>query len=212
MDKKLKTNPKVEPYFKQGCGRCPYYDTPECKIHNWTTELKKLRSIILDLDLKEELKWSVPCYTNNEKNVILLSAFKEYCAISFFKGTLIKDTKKILLTPGKNSQASRYLKFTNTKEIDKFESTIINYIKQAIEIEKKGHKVEFKKNPEPVPQELQFKLDKDRNFKKAFEALTPGRQRGYILHFSQPKQSKTRQSRIEKYTPKILAGKGFHDR
>ncbi len=204
-------NPKVDTYLIEGCGRCPLGGTPDCKVLPWVEEIKALRKILLECGLTEDLKWKVPCYTYQNKNVLILSAFKEYCAISFFKGSLLTDTQHTLTKPGENSQAARLIKFTNTKEIPEMEPIIKAYVYEAIEVEKAGLKVAFKKNPEPIPAELQQKLDEDPTFKSAFEALTPGRQRGYILYFSAPKQSKTRISRIEKYKQKILEGKGFHD-
>ena len=205
-------HPDVEIYLAQGCGRCPLGGTPECKVHSWTEELRQLRKIALDCGLTEEVKWGVPCYTYKNKNVLLVSAFKEYCAISFFKGALLSDTENILEKPGENSQATRYAKFTNVQKIIENESILKAYIFEALEVEKSGLKVEFKKNPEPVPDELQTRMDEDPVLKTAFEALTPGRQRGYILHFTQPKQSKTRFARIEKCIPKILNGEGLNEK
>ncbi len=203
--------PEVDKYLEDGCMRCPYGATPDCKVNGWQDELRELRRIILDCGLTEELKWGAPCYTYKGKNVLMLSALKESTVVSFFKGSLLQDIDKILTAPGENTQAARYIKVTDAKQIPEMEQTIKAYIFEAIEVEKAGLKVEFKKNPEPIPDELQQKLDNDPVFKAAFEALTPGRQRGYILHFSQPKQSKTRESRIEKCTPKILVGDGLHD-
>jgi uncharacterized protein YdeI (YjbR/CyaY-like superfamily) len=204
-------NPSVDQYLEIGCGRCPMGGTPECKVNNWREILEALRLILLNTKLTEEVKWSVPCYTFDGANVCILSAFKHYTTVSFFKGSLLTDTHAVLDKPGKNSQASRYLMFTSLDQVIEKESILRDYIKEAIEIEKKGLKVAFKKNPEPIPAELQELFDQDPVLKDAFEALTPGRQRGYILHFSAAKQSATRQRRIEKYIPKIMEGKGFHD-
>ena len=204
-------NPKVDQYLLDGCMRCPLGGTPKCKVHDWQDELTMLRSIVLDCDLTEELKWGVPCYTHQGKNVLIVSALKESATISFFKGSLLQDAANILTQPGPNSQASRYIKFTSVKDIVDLAETLKAYIYEAVEVEKAGLKVAFKKNPEPIPEELQMKLDDDPVFKTAFEGLTPGRQRGYILHFSQPKKSQTRINRIEKWTPKILNGEGMHD-
>ncbi|MCP9290781.1 YdeI/OmpD-associated family protein [Gracilimonas sediminicola] len=204
-------NPEVDQYLDIGCGRCPLGGTPDCKVQDWQEELKQLRLIILESGLTEEVKWSVPCYTFEGSNVLILSAFKNYCSVSFFKGSLLQDQNKILVKPGKNSQAARLFKFTNVEQINESENTIKEYIREAIEIENSGKKVKFKKNPEPIPEELQAKFDEDPILKESFEALTPGRQRGYIIHFSGAKQSSTRQRRIEKYIPKIMEGKGFHD-
>ena len=205
-------NPEIDNYLAEGCGRCSLGATPDCKVHNWPKELHLLRKLVLDCGLTEELKWGVPCYTFQGSNVLLVSAFKEYAALSFFKGSLLADEHKLLVAPGKNSQASRLFKFQSVEEIQKIESHIKAYIFEAIEVEKAGLKVEFRKNPEPIPEELQQRLDEDPVFKDAFESLTPGRQRGYILHFSQPKQATTRMSRIEKCLPKILNGEGLHDK
>ncbi len=192
--------------------RCPYGGTPDCKVHRWTRELELLREIVLECGLVEELKWGAPCYTHGGKNVLMVSALRSYCCISFFKGSLLKDSKNLLEKPGEHSQAARLFKFTNLERIKEIMSDITAYIYEAIEIEKLGLKVEFKENPEPIPEELEAKFVEDPIFKTAFEALTPGRQRGYILYFSRPKQSKTRESRIEKYMPNILNGIGLHDK
>jgi uncharacterized protein YdeI (YjbR/CyaY-like superfamily) len=209
--KMSKKNPKVDDYLAEGCGRCNLYKTPQCKVHRWDKELKELRKILLACGLTEEVKWSQPCYTLDGNNIIMLSAFKEYAFLSFFKGSLLKDSNEILHKPGENSQAVRVMKFTNINEIQKLESFIKDYIDEAIAIEKSGLKVEFKKTQEPIPEEFQVKLDVDNALKAAFEALTPGRQRAYLLHFNGAKQSKTRSSRVEKYIPKILEGKGIND-
>jgi uncharacterized protein YdeI (YjbR/CyaY-like superfamily) len=204
-------NPKVDLYFAEGCGRCPLVATPQCKVHQWQLEMAQLRMILLDCGLTEDLKWSVPCYTSEGNNVAILAAFKEYCALSFFKGALLQDVDGMLKKPGDNSQAVRLFRFTSLQEIIEMELTIKAYILEAIDIEKSGLKVAKKEELEPIPAEFQAKLAENASLKAAFEALTQGRQRGYILHFSQPKQSKTREARIEKYIPKILEGKGFFD-
>lgn len=204
-------NPKIDTYLIEGCGRCPLGGTADCKVHTWTEELEKLRKIVLDCGLTEELKWGVPCYTYMGKNVAIVSAFKDYCAISFFKGALLADTEGILKSPGESSQATRLIKFTSNQEIIMLEAILKAYIFKAVEVEKAGLKIEFRKNPEPVPDELQQKLNEDLFFKTAFESLTPGRQRGYIIYFAQAKQSKTRVARIEKCTSKILNGEGLND-
>lgn len=172
----------------------------------------ELRRILLNCQLTEEVKWSVPCYTFQGSNVAIMSALNDYCAISFFKGALLQDEQGLLEKPGENTQAARLIKFTDVQTILDLEPVLEAYIYEAIEVEKAGLSVEFKKNPEPIPAELQEKLDADPVLQTAFANLTPGRQRGYILYFSQPKQSKTRTARVEKYIPKILEGRGFHDR
>ncbi len=204
-------NHNVDDYFTEGCGRCPLGSTPDCKVNGWSEELRLLRRIIIDCGLTEESKWGVPCYTHKGKNILTLSALKKFVAISFFKGSLLKDASGILSAPGPNSQAARYLRITNTQQVPDNEKIIKEYIFEAIEVEKAGLKVAFNKNPEPIPEELQIRLEEDLFLKSAFEALTPGRQRGYILYFSAPKKSETRVSRIEKYSEQILNGIGLHD-
>lgn len=165
---------------------------------------------MLDCGLVEELKWGVPCYTHKKKNVLIVAAFKEYCSISFFKGSLLKDPKKILSRPGEQTHATRVIKFTSVKEINKLIPTLKSYIHESMEIENVGLKVEHKAPSElDIPIELKNKLKADKDFKKAFEALTPGRQKAYILFFASAKQSKTREARIEKYVPQIFQGRGL---
>lgn len=191
-------NPKVDFYFD--------------KAKQWKEEIGQLRMIALGCGLKEELKWGTPCYTSDKSNIVLIHVFKEYCAFLFFKGVLLKDPKGILIQQTKNVQSARQIRFTGVKEIVKLEPALKSYIKQAIEVEKSGVKVELKKVTEyPVAEEFKEKLDAMPALKKAFKALTPGRQRGYLLHFSAPKQSKTREARVEKCTERILKGKGLND-
>ncbi|WP_167618988.1 YdeI/OmpD-associated family protein [Maribellus sediminis] len=205
-------NPKVDTYLEDGCGRCSFYKTPECKVNSWQEELKLLRSIVLNCGLTEEFKWKQPCYTWKGNNVLLVTAFKEYAAVAFFKGSLLKDTNNLLAKPGEKSQATRQFRFTSVADIRKLEADIKAYVYEAIEVEKAGLKVSFKKESEPLPEELLNKFSEMPELQAAFEALTPGRQRGYILFFSAPKQSKTREARIEKHISDILNGKGIHDR
>ncbi len=205
-------NPTVDPYFTEGCGRCPLGGTPACKVHQRPELLAILRKILLDCGLNEELKWGVPCYSFQNSNVLILAAFKGYCALSFFKGALLADEDGILEKPGEHTQAVRLIKFTDAREITQMEAILKAYIFEAIEVEKAGLKVAFQKGKELVfPDELQQILDEDPAFKAAFEALTPGRQRGYMLYFSAAKQSPTRLSRIEKCMPQIFNGKGLND-
>jgi len=204
-------NKSVDNYFISGCGKCALGGTPDCKVHSWTTELALLRYMVLNSELKETCKWGVPCYTFRDKNVLIISAFKEYCAISFFKGVLLKDAKSILVKPGPNSHEVRLIKFTNLESIQSLETNIKEFILQAIEVEKAGLKIPSKQNQEPIPEELEKMFEANLSFKSAFEALTPGRQRGYLFYFSAPKQSKTRKARIEKCIGKILNGEGLHD-
>jgi uncharacterized protein YdeI (YjbR/CyaY-like superfamily) len=188
-------------------------DTILDKAKNWKEELKLLRQYLLYSELTEEIKWYQPCYTYDGSNVVILSGFKEYCALSFFKGVLMNDPDNALIQPTENMQAGRHLRFTSIEEIEDQKDLIKKYLKEAIEVEKKGLKVEFKKTSEfDMPEELEEKLAEDPEFKEAFEALTPGRQRGYILHFSGAKQSKTRIARIERCVPKIFEGKGHNER
>ncbi len=191
-------NPKVNFYFS--------------KAKKWQEELEQLRMIVLDCGLAEELKWGVPCYTLQGANILLIHVFKEYCALLFFKGALLNNDKGILVQQTKNVQAARQVRFTHTREIVKMKAVIKACIYEAIEVEKAGLKVSLKKTTAfTIPGEFQHKLDKTAAIKTAFNALTPGRQRAYILYFSAPKQSKTRESRIEKCIPRILRGRGLND-
>ncbi len=204
------TNPLVDQYLAEGCGRCKLGGTPDCKVHKWPLELKLLRKIALDCGLNEEIKWGVPVYTYQKHNIIIIGAFKENCVLSFFKGALLQDEEKILKFPGENSQSAKVIRFTDVKIIQKLEAVLKAYIFEAIEIEKAGLKVETKKIEDyVVPDEFKTKLKEIPALKKAFEALTPGRRKAYLLHFSSAKQSTTRISRIEKCIPNILKGKGF---
>ncbi len=192
------TNPEVDWFFD--------------KAEKWKKEFEKLRTIILDCGLNEELKWGNPCYRFNESNIVLMHGFKEYCALLFFKGALLSDANNILIQQTENVQSARQIRFINVKQIAEVERIIKAYIYEAIEVEKAGLKVKLKKTSDfKMPEEFKNKLDKKPALKKAFEALTPGRQRAYIFYFSQPKQSKTREERVEKYIPQILEGKGLND-
>jgi uncharacterized protein YdeI (YjbR/CyaY-like superfamily) len=191
-------NPKVDAFLRE--------------TKKWQEEFKKLRTIILDCGLTEELKWGVPCYTFQDTNVVLIHGFKEYCAILFIKGALLKDARGILIQQTENVQAGRQVRFTNVREIADKETALKAYIHEAIEVEKAGLKVELKKTSEfKIPEEFKNRLDTTPALKTAFEALTPGRQRAYIFYFSQAKQSTTRESRIDKCVPQILKGKGLDD-
>jgi len=202
--KKGAMNPKVDFFFT--------------KAKNWQEEYEKLRMIILDCGLSEELKWGVPCYTlpsataKKKSNIVLIHGFKEYCALLFFKGALMKDDHSLLIQQTENVQAARQIRFTNSREIVRMKKILKEYINEAIELEQAGVKVDFKKTTEfKMPEEFQTKLDELPALKTAFKALTPGRQRGYLLYFSSAKQSTTRLSRIEKYASHILNGKGLED-
>jgi uncharacterized protein YdeI (YjbR/CyaY-like superfamily) len=191
-------NPKVDGYLKSA--------------KKWREEMTRLRTIFLSCGLTEELKWGKPCYTFQESNVVLILGFKDYCALLFCKGALLKDAKSILVKAGENTQAARQIRFTEIRKIVEMETVLKAYVREAIEAQKAGLEVTYKKTSEfKIPEEFKSKLDKNRALKKAFEALTPGRQRGYLLYFSSAKQSKTRESRIEKCVPLILKGKGLLD-
>ncbi|MFA9390402.1 MAG: YdeI family protein [Prolixibacteraceae bacterium] len=206
-------NTIVDVYFTEGCGRCPFGGTPRCKVNNWSEELQLLRKIVLDCGLNEESKWGVPCYTFKKRNIVIVSAFKEYCALSFFKGALLNDAKGILVQQTENVQAARQIRFINIQKILDLEPILKAYVFEAVEVEKTGLKIPLKEQEKlEYPEEFQHKLDEIPFLKSAFEALTPGRQRGYLYYFSQAKQSRTRESRIEKCIPQILVGKGINDR
>ena len=191
-------NPKVD-FFFTNAGK-------------WQAEFKRMRSIILACGLTEELKWGKPCYTLEGKNIVVMQGFKEYCALLFVKGPLLKDTEHLLIFPGQHMQSSSQLRFTSLQEIEKKEAIIKSYVAEATEVEKAGLKVPLKKTEDyPVPQEFQEVLDEMPDLQAAFEALTPGRQRGYLLYFAAPKQSKTRTARVEKYIQQIFDGKGLND-
>jgi len=193
-----KMNPKVDFCFN--------------KAKKWQEELKKLRTIVLDCGLTEELKWGQACYTSQGRNIVLIHAFKEYCALLFFKGVLLKDPKGILIQQTENVQAARQIRFTNIQEIVKLKPVLKACINEAVKVEKSGLKVVLKKTTEfNMPEEFKNKLDKNSRLKKAFEVLTPGRQRAYLLYFSAAKQSETRVARVEKYMQQILDGKGLND-
>jgi uncharacterized protein YdeI (YjbR/CyaY-like superfamily) len=192
-------NPKVEFYFR--------------KDNQWQAELAILRRIVLECGLTEELKWGVPCYTFQKKNIVLLHVFKEYCALLFVKGALLHDENGILVQQTKNTQSARQIRFTQVQDIVEMAPLIITYLYEAIEVEKAGLKVDFIKPEElQLPEEFQNRIAEAPALKTAFEALTPGRQKAYLMYFSEPKQSKTREARVEKYRQHILNGKGLHDR
>lgn len=205
-------NPQVDIILEEGCGRCKLVGTPQCRIIIRSFEMKALREIALETGLDEDVKWGFPAYTFKKKNIFMLGSFKEYSSIMFFKGALLSDPEKILVQPTENSNSGRQLRFTNVKEILKIKKAILQYIFEATEIEKSGAKVEAKKTSEyPMPEELKDKFKQLPELKAAFENLTPGRQRGYLLHFSQAKQSATRLSRIEKSMEAIFNGKGMNE-
>jgi len=193
-----RTNPKVDAYLS--------------KLGRWRDESQELRKILLGCQLTEELKWGKPCYTLGKGNVAIIQGFKDYCAMMFFKGALLEDVDGLLVRPGKHTQAGRQIRFTNVREIVGMEAMLKTYIQEAIEVERSGRKVKLKETSDfEIPDEFQAKLDEMPALKDAFRALTPGRQRAYIFHFSSAKQSKTRQSRVAKCVPRILDGKGLND-
>jgi len=191
-------NPKVDAFLK--------------RQDKWRAELEKLRGILLDSELTEELKWGKPCYALDGKNVALIHGFKEYCAVLFHKGVLLQDPKGVLVQQTKNVQAARQIRFTSVQEVTKLEKTVKAYVREAIEIERAGLKVQLKRTEElELPEELESTLAANANLRAAFAALSPGRQRAYILHFSQPKRSTTRAARVDKHIPRILEGLGLDD-
>lgn len=191
-------NPKVDAYLR--------------KAKKWQKEFEQLRRICLECPLAEELKWGLPCYTLQNKNIVIIQGFKEYCALLFFKGALLKDPKGILVTPGEHTQAGRQIRFTNLREIVKMERVLSAYIHEAIDVEKAGLKVKLRKTADlDMPEEFEAKLAQSPDLRTAFSALTPGRQRAYLFYFAQARQSKTRESRIEKCRARILKGKGLND-
>lgn len=203
----------IDTYFNSGCGRCKLFDTPQCKVHTWHDALHLLRSIILESsNLNEEMKWGMPCYSVNKKNVLMLAAFKEYCSVSFFKGTLLNDPEKLMVSPGENSQAVKQFKFRSVEEVKLHQDSLKMFIYDAIELEKQGAQITFKKPEEyAIPEEFQHRMDQDPALKEAFYKLTPGRRRAYLLHFGQAKQSATREARIDKCQSAIFAGKGLNE-
>jgi len=194
-------------------GMNPKVDEFISKAEKWQEEFRRLRTLILDCGLTEELKWGKPCYTFDKSNIVIIQGFKEYCALMFFKGVLLMDASGILVKPGKKTQSGRQVRFTRVREIGEMEPILKAYIYEAIDVEKAGLKVNFKETSDfIIPEEFQIKLVELPGWKTALESLTPGRQRAYILYFSQAKQSKTRAARVEKYIPRILDGKGLNDR
>ena len=204
-------NEKVDKYLSDGCMRCKLGGTPACKVNDWRAELIALREIVLSSGLTEEVKWGVPCYTINGKNVLVISAFKHFCSISFFKGALLSDPEGLLQAAGEHTQAARLIKFTEIGQILDRREILRTYIQEAIQLEKAGMKVEFRKDAGPVPAELQQKFAERPDLEEAFRTLTPGRQREYLLHFSQPQRIETRLGRIEKCIDKILSGEGLNE-
>lgn len=210
MKKKIET---IDEFYSFGCGRCEHGGTPECKTKTWKKELQALRKIALGCGLEETLKWSVPCFTSDGHNIVVLGAFKEYCSLSFFRGSLLKDPEGILVKPGENSRIGRLAKFTSLNQIKTHRAALVACIEQAKDVASKGMRHDSSKDEKPqLPSELEEAFAAAPKLREAFFNLTPGRQRGYLIHFSQAKQSTTRRARIEKYRSRILQGIGFHDR
>ncbi|MCB1049135.1 MAG: YdeI/OmpD-associated family protein [Acidobacteria bacterium] len=205
-------HPLVDAFLLSGCGRCDRGGTPDCKVHRWPEVLRNLRALLLQTNLTETLKWGFPCYTWQDQNVVLLSAFNERCTLSFFHGAILNDPQGYLQKPGENTQGARILVFTESQHVSDREQVIREFVDQAINAVEKGERVEYAQQPEPLPETLSRCLIQDPTLKQAFEALSPGRKRSYILHVSAAKQEKTQLARIAKCRSKILAGKGFHDR
>ncbi len=203
----------VDQYLSSGCGRCELGGTPQCKVQSWVEELRLLRGILQESGLTEEIKWGAPCYTLYGKNILMLSALKESVVVSFFRGAQMKDPENILEKPGENSRFARYIRFKNTQTISTLKDTISNYIKDAVELEILGKKATVIEDmPLEYPDELIEMLDARPDFAEAFNSLTPGRQRGYLIYFTSAKQSKTKTARIERSMPKIFIGKGWNER
>jgi len=203
----------VDQYLETGCGRCKKGGTPACKVHSWADELRLLREILNKTNLIEALKWNAPCYTHNSKNILMLSALKECVVVSFFQGALMSDPAGMLEMPGEHSQHMRYFRFSDRKSISSRKNILLDYIEEAIAISSNGKKPSIaKNNSQDYPNELVQIFKTNPEFKQAFSALTPGRQRSYLIHFSSAKQSQTISSRIEKCMTKIFDGKGFNER
>lgn len=196
----------IRTYLKEGCGRCELGGTPDCKVHTWVECIEVIRLMLTSCGLTEEMKWGAPCYTLDAKNIAMLSALKDACVLGLFKGALLKDPEQLLSAPGPNSQEVRQFRFTSQSDIEKQRSYIIGYIQEAIQIELSGLTVEKSPIPEDIPAELLDRFSANPELQSAFEALTPGRKRGYLIHFNQAKQPATRFRRIEKWEPQILRG------
>jgi uncharacterized protein YdeI (YjbR/CyaY-like superfamily) len=202
----------VDAYLNDGCGRCEHYQTPACKVHLWTGELVALRTMLRATELSEEMKWGSPCYTLNGKNVVMIAAFREACALSFFKGAALVDDDGILEAAGPNSRIARLVKFRSPADVQARRAAVEKLVQQAIALERAGTKVDMPAAAEPVPDELQARFDVDPALQQAFVALTPGRRRSHILHIAGAKQAETRARRVDRCATDILAGRGFNER
>lgn len=204
-------NTNVDSYLQEGCGRCDKFQTPECKVHLWTEPLLELRKILRATELHESMKWGQPCYSVDEGNVLLMTSFTDACALNFFQGAAFDDPEGLLEAPGPNSRYARYIKFRSLDDIETHREAVQNLIDQAIAFKKSGKKVPVSDEREPMPDELEERLESDADLKAAWDELTPGRQRSFILHVGGAKQAATRERRVEKCVPKIYAGKGFNE-
>ncbi|MCH8552224.1 MAG: YdeI/OmpD-associated family protein [Natronospirillum sp.] len=205
-------NPEVDEYLAEGCGRCDKVGTPACKVNTWRDGLTRLRAVVLDTPLVEDRKWGAPCYTLNGTNVVMIGAFNNNYVLSFMKGALLKDPHQLLEAPGEHTQSGRVIRFTDAERVTALAPVLRDYVLEAIEIEKAGLKVELKQTADyEMPIELQAAMDQDHHLKEAYHALTPGRQRSYLIHIGGAKQAKTRLARIERCRDKIFAGKGFNE-
>lgn len=202
----------VDSYLQDGCGRCDHYQTPACKVHLWTDALVALRELLRQTELVEEMKWGSPCYTLDGKNVVMMTSFRGHCSLSFFKGVALSDDEGVLVSPGPSSRFMRYLRFTSGAEVVQRRAQIERFLRDAIALERSGVSLEVPDAAEPMPAELEERLTADDDLRRAYDALTPGRQRSHILHVSGGKQSATRARRVEACATKILAGKGFNER
>jgi uncharacterized protein YdeI (YjbR/CyaY-like superfamily) len=201
----------VDQYLAAGCGRCKKGGTPDCVVHRWDSILVEMRALALECNLFEEVKWSVPCYTLYGKNIVMIGAFKDHCSFMFMKGSLLQDNENHLYRQTENVTSGRQMRFTSLKEFHDKRAITKHFILEAMRLEREGVKVPKKTEQEPIPMELQVFFDHDEAFNRAFFALTPGRQRAYLIHFNQPKQAETRTARIEKCKAMILRGEGLHD-
>ena len=202
----------VDSYLRDGCGRCDHYQTPACKVHLWTDALVALRALLRETELVEEMKWGSPCYTLDGKNVVMMTSFRGFCSLSFFKGVALGDDEGALVSPGPSSRFMRYLRFNSAEEVERRRAQVSRLLLEAIALERSGAKLEVEEASEPMPDELEERLIADPELRRAFEDLTPGRQRSHILHVSGAKQSATRRRRVEACALEILAGKGFNER
>jgi uncharacterized protein YdeI (YjbR/CyaY-like superfamily) len=210
---KLKVHePTVDAYLRDGCGRCAHFQTPECKVHRWTAALQALREIVLSTGLEETIKWGVPCYTHDDKNVAMVAAFKDHCALSLFEGAALVDDDGLLERPGPNSRIARFVRFASEADVRARGTALRHLLQQAIDHAREGKKLDLPPPDDPVPDELQRVLDGRPALQTAFAALTPGRRRSHILHVSGAKQTETRARRAERCAEDILAGRGFHER